>query len=66
MRNMPTNTTEADIIFNKASVALARSQRLIASWLPPRTAEELANAKSEEEIEREEQEMFSPVPELYD
>ncbi|KAI9875421.1 MAG: hypothetical protein M1830_008482 [Pleopsidium flavum] len=61
---MPTSTTEADIIFNKASVALARSQRLIASWLPPRTAEELGNTKSEEEIEREEQEMFTPVPEL--
>ncbi|MCJ1401497.1 hypothetical protein MMC11_004711 [Xylographa trunciseda] len=57
-------TSEADIIFNRANVALAKSQRLIASWLPPRTEEELRNAKSEEEIEREEQEMFAPVPEL--
>ena len=61
---MPAATSEADIIFNKANVALAKSQRLIASWLPPRTAEELANAKSEEEIEKEEEEMFAPVPEL--
>lgn len=61
---MPTNTTEADIIFNKANVALARSQHLIASWLPPRTAEEFAETKSEEEIEKEEREMFTPVPEL--
>lgn len=57
--------SEAEIIFNKANVALARSQRLIASWLPPRTAEEVANAKSEEDLEREDREMFAPVPELY-
>lgn len=56
--------TEADIIFNRASVALARSQRLIASWLPPKTAEEIANTKSEEDLEREEKELFAPVPEL--
>jgi hypothetical protein len=57
--------SEADVIFNKASVALARSQRLIASWLPPRTAQELANVKSEEDLEREDREIFAPVPELY-
>lgn len=57
--------SEADIIFNRASVALAKSQRLIASWLPPPTASELAKAKTEEEIEKEEQEMFTPIPELY-
>lgn len=61
---MPKPPSEADIIFSRASVALAKSQRLVASWLPPRTASELANAKSEEELEREEQEMFAPVPEL--
>ncbi|MCJ1469998.1 hypothetical protein MMC07_008643 [Pseudocyphellaria aurata] len=61
---MPNPPSEADIIFNRASVALARSQRLVASWLPPPTASDLANAKSEEELEREEQEMFTPVPEL--
>ena len=61
---MPATTSEADIVFNKANIALAKSQRLIASWLPPRTAEELANAKSEEEIEKEEQEIFAPMPEL--
>ncbi|MCJ1281255.1 hypothetical protein MMC26_000573 [Xylographa opegraphella] len=62
---MPAPTAnEADIIFNRANVALAKSQRLIASWLPPRTEEELRNAKSEAEVERDEQEMFAPVPEL--
>lgn len=62
---MPVQSSEADIIFNRASVALARSHRLIASWLPPQSPSELANAKSEEEIEKEEQEIFKPEPELY-
>jgi len=56
--------SEADIIFNRANVAHAKSQRLIASWLPPKTPEELANAKSEEELEQEERELFAPIPEL--
>ena len=63
---MPPNKgpSEADIVFNRASVALAKNQRLIASWLPPRTAAELSSAKTVEEFEREEEEMFAPVPEL--
>lgn len=56
--------SEADIIFNRANVALARSQALIDSWLPPKTAEEIANTKSEEEIRKEEEEIFKPSPEL--
>jgi hypothetical protein len=32
--------TQADIIFNRTNVALARSQRLIASWLPPKPESE--------------------------
>ena len=62
---MSVAASEADVIFNRANVALAKSQRLIQSWLPPRTDEELRNAKSLEEIEREEEEIFKPVPELY-
>lgn len=59
--------SEADtIILNKANIALAKSQRLIASWLPRGSAKEPpANAKSEAEIDREEQELFTPMPELY-
>ncbi|KAL8673114.1 MAG: hypothetical protein Q9168_002446 [Polycauliona sp. 1 TL-2023] len=56
--------SEADIIFNRANVALAKSQRLVASWLPPRTDNELKSAKTDEQIEKEEQEMFVPVPEV--
>ena len=33
--------------------------------LPPRSAETLPSAKSEEEIDREEQDMFIPGPEVY-
>ncbi|EGD89454.1 hypothetical protein H112_03077 [Trichophyton rubrum D6] len=60
---MPAMSSEADVIFNRANVALARSQRLIASWLPPKTADETANAKSEEELQKEEDEIFTAVPE---
>ncbi|KAI2792149.1 hypothetical protein POX_b02186 [Penicillium oxalicum] len=54
---------ESDIILNRANVALARSQRLVASWLPAATTDELANTKSEEELQREEDEIFTAVPE---
>lgn len=59
---MAASNPEAELIFNRANVALARSQRLIASWLP-QTPEPTANTKSEEELKREEDEMFTPVPE---
>ena len=62
---MSKTTSEADIIFNRTNVALAKSQRLIASWLPPRTEEELRNAKPAEEIEKEEAGIFVPMPDLY-
>jgi hypothetical protein len=39
--------SQADIIFNRTNVALARSQRLIASWLPPKAqAEDQDTTKS--------------------
>lgn len=60
----PKEPSEAEIIFNRANVALARSQRLIQSWLPARSAIEIANAKSDEELAKEEEELFKPVPEL--
>ncbi|KAL9108091.1 MAG: hypothetical protein Q9227_007066 [Pyrenula ochraceoflavens] len=52
--------SEADAIFNRASLALAKSQRLIASWLPPKTEEDV---KTEEQLEAEEREIFTVVPE---
>ncbi|KAL1865988.1 hypothetical protein Plec18167_009238 [Paecilomyces lecythidis] len=59
-----TTSNEADVIFNRANIALARSQRLVASWLPPKSDEDLAEqSKSEEELQREEDEIFTAVPE---
>ncbi|EAL84596.1 hypothetical protein KXW98_003321 [Aspergillus fumigatus] len=60
---MSISKTETDIILNKANVALARSQRLVASWLPPPTDEEKARVKTEEELQQEEDEIFTAVPE---
>lgn len=63
---MAPNTLESDIVLNKANLLIAQNQRLVASWLPlKRKAAELRHAKSQEEIESEEQEMFrTPIPEL--
>ena len=56
---------EADIIAARANVALARDQRLVASWLPPRTESELSIAMAKEDLKQDEKEIFTPVPELY-
>ncbi|KAJ5175462.1 uncharacterized protein N7482_001339 [Penicillium canariense] len=60
---MALSKSESDALLNRANVALARSQRLVSSWLPEKTTEELANTKSEEELQREEDEIFTAVPE---
>ncbi|KAF7718594.1 Uncharacterized protein PECH_006323 [Penicillium ucsense] len=60
---MALSKAESDIILNRANVALARSQRLVASWLPASTTDDSANGKSEEELQREEDEIFTAVPE---
>lgn len=57
--------SEAEIVLNRVNVALARNQRLIASWLPPPTAEELAAQKEHGEGIAPNDELFKPVPELY-
>ena len=56
--------SEADVVFNRANLALARHKKLVSSWLPPLSKEQVANQKSSEELEKEEEEMFAPVPEL--
>ena len=60
---MSVSKNESDVILNRANVALARSQRLVASWLPAPSEDELSHAKSEEELQREEDEIFTAVPE---
>ncbi|KAL2866833.1 DUF3245 domain-containing protein [Aspergillus lucknowensis] len=60
---MSLSKSETDIILNKANIALARSQRLVASWLPAQTSEDQAHTKTDEELQREEDEVFTAVPE---
>ncbi|KAL3441911.1 hypothetical protein BJX65DRAFT_321967 [Aspergillus insuetus] len=63
---MSLSKSETDIILNKANIALARSQRLVASWLPVQQTsaeQDLSNAKTDEELQREEDEVFTAVPE---
>ena len=58
--------SEADVIFNRASLALAKSQKLIASWLPPRSElEQSSAAKNSEAFDKEDAEIFSSAPESY-
>ena len=40
---------QADIILNRTNVALARSQRLIASWLPPQTSAQQNDANDDDD-----------------
>lgn len=56
---------DPETIFARANLALARSQRLVASWLPSPTADELANEPSEEELQKQEEDIFVAVPEKY-
>ncbi|CRL23880.1 Protein of unknown function DUF3245 [Penicillium camemberti] len=60
---MSLSKSESDVILNRANVALSRSQRLVASWLPQQSPEELSNPKTDEELQREEDEIFTAVPE---
>ncbi|CEL02416.1 hypothetical protein ASPCAL03586 [Aspergillus calidoustus] len=63
---MSLSKSETDIILNKANIALARSQRLVASWLPVQQTgaeQDHSNAKTDEELQREEDEIFTAVPE---
>ncbi|OQD68521.1 hypothetical protein PENDEC_c034G04197 [Penicillium decumbens] len=60
---MAASKSESDIILNRTNVALARSQRLVSSWLPALSEDELSHVKSEEELQREEDEIFTAVPE---
>ncbi|TID24893.1 hypothetical protein E2P81_ATG04001 [Venturia nashicola] len=59
----PKEPSEGDIIANRLKIKEAERLRQIRSWLPAPTPEELAGAKTQEELEQEEKEMFAPVPE---
>ncbi|KAI4732913.1 hypothetical protein E4T50_16537 [Aureobasidium sp. EXF-12298] len=56
--------TDADVIFNRANVALAHSQRLVQSWLPTKTSQDAQPEKTHQELLKEDEELFKPTPEL--
>jgi hypothetical protein len=60
---MSLSKADTDVILNKANIALARSQRLVASWLPAAPATGENNAKADAELQKEEEEIFTAVPE---
>ncbi|KAL4758447.1 DUF3245 domain-containing protein [Aspergillus foveolatus] len=60
---MSLSKADTDVIINKANIALARSQRLVASWLPAAPATGETNAKTDAELQKEEEEIFTAVPE---
>lgn len=66
---MSYSKSEADVIFNRANLALAKSQRLVASWLPPKSAEENAADSLPEhqavDADQNESEVFHVAPEQY-
>ncbi len=60
---MSLSKSDTDIILNKANIALARSQRLVASWLPSEITTDQGNVKNDSDVQREEDEIFTAVPE---
>ena len=54
----------SSLLFTRAPLALSRTQRLVTTWLPPPTAEDLARSAQSSETQREEDEIFKPTSEL--
>lgn len=59
---MSKDSYEADVILNRSNVARARSERLMQSWFPKRATDEATITKSEEELKREDEELFKAEP----
>ena len=57
---------DVDTLLNRANLALARSRRVVASWLPPKTSGDQGATGTGEaaDDDEEDEEMFKPVPEL--
>ncbi|KAL4932271.1 DUF3245 domain-containing protein [Aspergillus undulatus] len=60
---MSLSKSETDIILNKANIALARSQRLVASWLPAEPTTDEKETKPDAQLQREDDDIFTAVPE---
>ncbi|KAL9097992.1 MAG: hypothetical protein Q9163_006253 [Psora crenata] len=57
-------TADYDVLMNQINVGLARSQRVIASWLPPEDPNQTSSRKSEAETGEEEEGDFVAEPEI--
>lgn len=62
----PQRSVEADVILNRASLALAKSERLIATWLPAQMPQKAVSSKMGDGLDEEDSKAFSSLPELYD
>lgn len=51
-----------DAIQAGINVSVAQSRRLVSSWLPPPTPEEIASQKTDEQLAKEDAELFTPTP----
>lgn len=61
----PDPAEAGNILFNQISVKQANLQRLVDSWLPPQASEDVQAATSDDNLENEEQGLFTPMPETY-
>ena len=57
----PTSSSTADVVQNKLNVLLAKQERLLSTWLPPRDPS-TSDARTRAEIERDEDAIFTPTP----
>ncbi|KAF2191106.1 hypothetical protein K469DRAFT_558170 [Zopfia rhizophila CBS 207.26] len=60
---MAKRNSDGDVLVNRVNVALAKSQRLLASMLGPKTEDELKTEKTKEEREKEDMEEDVQAPE---
>ncbi|KAL7276929.1 hypothetical protein RUND412_000073 [Rhizina undulata] len=60
--NPPTKDSSGDVIQARISVSIAQARRLVSSWLPPPTPEEILATRSDEQLAKEDEEMFKPMP----
>lgn len=60
-----TRPPEADLVFSRSSLFAARSQRLLQALLGPQPSKDTDNAKTTEQLEEEEAEVFKPESDVY-
>lgn len=56
--------SHADVVCNRAALIHAENRRLIASWLPHEKTQEFYHSDTAGDLEKEDDDSFTPVPEL--